>query len=115
MCLYILFFIGHPDNYRDCSLLIIFLGVLNFICSFQNILIYLIAHYIISINMSNSSKIKEHKNKLLKQYKQLIEDAYNFRQTDSALSDISEYRALKLLDQLNRLNFLSREPLQSVS
>jgi hypothetical protein len=66
------------------------------------------------IAMSKYSKIKENQNKLLKQYKQLIEDAYNFRQTDSALSDISEYRALKLLDKLNRLNFLSREPLQTV-
>jgi hypothetical protein len=65
--------------------------------------------------MSISSKIKEHQNELLLQYKQLIEDAYNFRQTDSALSDISEYRALKLLEELNRLNFLSRDPFQKVS
>ena len=50
-----------------------------------------------------------------KQYKQLIEDAYNFRQTDSALSDIFEYNALKLLDKLNRLKYLSREPLQTIS
>ena len=64
--------------------------------------------------MSNSSKIKDNQNKLQKQYKQLIEDAYNFRQTDAALSDIMEYRALKLLDKLNRLHFLSREPLQTV-
>jgi transcription elongation GreA/GreB family factor len=65
--------------------------------------------------MSKFSKIKEHQNKLQKQYKQLIEDAYNFRQTDAALSDISEYRALKLLEKLNKLHFLSREPLQTVS
>jgi hypothetical protein len=65
--------------------------------------------------MSESSKIREHQSKLQKQYKQLIEDAYNFRQTDAALSDISEFRALKLLDKLNRLHFLSREPLQTVS
>ncbi len=64
--------------------------------------------------MSISSKIKEHQNELQMQYKQLIEDAYNFRQTDSALSDISEYRALKLLEELNRLNFLSRDPFQTV-
>ena len=49
------------------------------------------------------------------QYKQLIEDAYNFRQTDAALSDIAEFRALKLLDKLNRLRFLSRDPLETVS
>jgi len=61
------------------------------------------------ITMSKSSKIKENQNKLQKQYKQLIEDAYNFRQTDSALSDILEYNALKLLEELNRLKYLSRE------
>jgi len=65
--------------------------------------------------MTKSSKIKEHQNKLQRQYKQLIEDAYNFRQTDAALSDISEFRALKLLDKLNKLNFLNREPLHTVS
>ena len=65
--------------------------------------------------MSNSSEIKENQSKLHKQYKQLIENAYNFRQTDSALSDIFEYNALKLLDKLNRLKYLSREPLQTFS
>jgi len=50
-----------------------------------------------------SSEIKGNQSKLRKKYKQLIEDAYNFRQTDSALSDILEYNALKLLDKLNRL------------
>ena len=64
--------------------------------------------------MSNSSEIKENQSKLHEQYKQLIEDAYNFRQTDSALSDILEYNALKLLDQLNRLKYLSGEPLQTI-
>ncbi|MBT8254705.1 MAG: Lacal_2735 family protein [Flavobacteriaceae bacterium] len=39
-----------------------------------------------------------------------MEEAYNLRQSDSALSDISEYRALKLLEELNRLKFLGHEP-----
>ncbi len=52
---------------------------------------------------NNSSGTKENQSKLNKKYKQLIEDAYNFRQTDSALSDILEYNALKLLEKLNRL------------
>ena len=30
MCLYLLFFEGHPDNYRDCSLLVIPLSDNNF-------------------------------------------------------------------------------------
>ncbi|MDO5977616.1 Lacal_2735 family protein [Flavivirga spongiicola] len=54
--------------------------------------------------------IQIHKRKLNQRYKELIEQAYNFRQTDSALSDISEYRAIKLLDELNKLTYLYREP-----
>lgn len=53
--------------------------------------------------------IKRQKSKLQKKYKKLIEEAYNFRQTDHALSDISEYRALKLLDKLNKLTYLERD------
>ena len=35
-----------------------------------------------------------------------MEQAYNFRQTDSALSDYCEYKAIKVLNKLNRLNYL---------
>lgn len=59
--------------------------------------------------MTESLSLKSRKRKLQKKYKQLIEDAYNFRQTDHALSDISEYRAMQLLNRLNRLKFLDRD------
>ncbi len=59
--------------------------------------------------MENCAEIKKHQLKLLSQYKELIEQAYNLRQTDSALSDISEYKAIKLLNKLNRLKYLNRE------
>lgn len=59
--------------------------------------------------MTESLSLKNRKNKLQKKYKQLVEDAYNFRQTDHALSDISEYRAMQLLNRLNRLKFLDRD------
>ncbi|WP_299556544.1 Lacal_2735 family protein [Seonamhaeicola sp.] len=55
------------------------------------------------------------KNALNKRYKELVEQAYNFRQTDSALSDISEFKAIKLLDKINRLNYLSRDMVQTAS
>lgn len=60
-------------------------------------------------------EIQAQKKSLQAQYKQLVEEAYNLRQTDSDLSDISEFRALKLLDEINKLKFLNREPLQSLS
>ncbi len=65
--------------------------------------------------MDRKSVIKNHQRKLSRRYKQLVEQAYNLRQTDSALSDISEYKALKLLNKLNRLKYLSRESSQTVS
>jgi len=59
--------------------------------------------------MDRRSILKSHQKKLNKRYKQLVEQAYNLRQSDSALSDISEYKALQLLNKLNRLKYLSRE------
>lgn len=59
--------------------------------------------------MEELTEIRKHQLKLQQQYKQLIEQAYNLRQTDSALSDISEYKAIKLLNKLNRLMYLSRD------
>ncbi|MCO4821119.1 MAG: Lacal_2735 family protein [Flavobacteriaceae bacterium] len=62
--------------------------------------------------MKKSSKIKAHQKLLLSKYKLLMEEAYNLRQTDSAQSDISEYKALKLLHRINKLKYLNREHLQ---
>ena len=64
--------------------------------------------------MNRIDIIKTNQAKLNKQYKLLIEQAYNMRQTDSALSDISEYKAIKLLNKLNRLKYLSREQINPV-
>jgi len=59
--------------------------------------------------MNRIDTIKTNQNRLSQRYKELIEQAYNFRQTDSALSDISEYKAIKLLHKLNRLRYLVRD------
>ena len=59
--------------------------------------------------MKTTQKIIENQNLLFTRYKMLVEQAYNFRQTDSALSDISEYKAIKLLHKLNKLKYLNRD------
>jgi hypothetical protein len=59
--------------------------------------------------MKPTSQILDHQKQLLSRYKRLIEQAYNLRQTDSALSDISEFKAIKLLHKLNKLNYLNRD------
>ncbi|OBQ56454.1 Lacal_2735 family protein [Tamlana sp. s12] len=65
--------------------------------------------------MKRLDAIKLHQDKLHRDYKALVEQAYNFRQTDSELSDISEYRAIKLLNKLNRLKYLYRDREQQQS
>ncbi|MFK7782132.1 Lacal_2735 family protein [Psychroserpens sp.] len=59
--------------------------------------------------MKYTQKHIEKQNILLSRYKSLIEQAYNFRQTDSALSDFSEYKAIKLLHKMNKQQFLIRD------
>ncbi|WP_298903745.1 Lacal_2735 family protein [uncultured Psychroserpens sp.] len=59
--------------------------------------------------MEYTQKIIDNHNLLLARYKSLIEQAYNFRQTDSALSDISEFKAIKLLHKINKLKYLNRD------
>jgi hypothetical protein len=65
--------------------------------------------------MKRKDLLKQHQQKLNKRYKQLVEQAYNLRQTDHALSDDSEYKAMKLLNKLNKLKYLSRENSQPIS
>jgi hypothetical protein len=63
--------------------------------------------------MNKLTDIKKHRKRLKKRYKLLIEKAYNLRQTDSAESDISEYQAIQLLDELNRLSYLHRDNMRT--
>ena len=46
--------------------------------------------------MNRIDIIRRHQEKLNDRYKELVEQAYNLRETDHALSDISEYNAMKL-------------------
>ena len=38
-------------------------------------------------------------------YKTLVEKAYNFKYTNNSLSDISEYKAMRILEEINRIKF----------
>ncbi|MBC2845574.1 Lacal_2735 family protein [Winogradskyella flava] len=59
--------------------------------------------------MANLNRLLEKKTRLKQKYRQLVEDAYNFRQTDHALSDFSEYKATKVLNKINKLKFVIRD------
>lgn len=59
--------------------------------------------------MKHAEEIKRKYNKLTMQYNLLIEKAYNLRQTDHEASDIFEYSALKKLNKINKIKYLTRE------
>lgn len=59
--------------------------------------------------MNRLQTIQDQQKKLNAEYKILVERAYNLGQTDSALRDISEYKAIKLLNRLNKLKYFYRE------
>ncbi len=63
--------------------------------------------------MSINDIIKNRQKKLDERYKELMEQAYNFRQTDSEISDLSEFKAMRLLNKLNALKYFSRNQLKS--
>ncbi len=63
--------------------------------------------------MSTNDIIKNRQKKLDERYKELMEQAYNFRQTDSELSDLAEFHAMRLLNKLNTLRYFSRNQVKS--
>jgi len=65
--------------------------------------------------MERKDIIKERRQRLNNRYKDLIEKAYNFKETDHELSDISEYKAIKLLGKLNKLDYFLLEESQPSS
>jgi len=63
--------------------------------------------------MGINNIIRKRQKKLDERYKELMEEAYNFRQTDSEISDLSEFKAMRLLNKLNALKYFTRNQLKS--
>lgn len=49
------------------------------------------------------------KKRLQKQYLKLVEISNNYRFLDESLSDLAAYKAMRLLQKLNRVRYLDRE------
>ena len=43
--------------------------------------------------------------RLESRYKKLVEKAYNFKFTNSTISDLAAYKAMRLLEKINRIKF----------
>lgn len=55
--------------------------------------------------MPTTVEIKSYTKRLEERYKRLVEKAYNFKHTDSALSDLASFKATRLLQKINRIKF----------
>lgn len=64
--------------------------------------------------MKTVLNIEDKRKNLKLKYKQLLEEAYNLRQTDSAMSDVFEFSAIQLLNEINQLKYLNREPISNL-
>jgi K+/H+ antiporter YhaU regulatory subunit KhtT len=49
------------------------------------------------------------KQRLQNQYLKLVEISNNYRFLDESLSDLAAYKAMKLLQKINRVRYLDRE------
>jgi len=56
--------------------------------------------------MSEINKLQKYKLHLEKRYYKLIERYNDYRYIDESKSDIACYKALKILDKLNRIKYL---------
>jgi len=55
--------------------------------------------------MPTTLEIKHYTKRLEERYKRLVEKAYNFKYTDSGLSDLAAFKAARLLRKINRIKF----------
>ncbi len=65
--------------------------------------------------MKRTDIIIHQRERLSNRYKYLIEKAYNIKETDHELSDIFEYKAIKLLGKLKKLDYFLIEELEPIS
>ncbi|MBT8245362.1 MAG: Lacal_2735 family protein [Winogradskyella sp.] len=56
--------------------------------------------------MSCAERLLQEKRELKQKYLFLIEDSYNHKQIDQAYSDLSEFKAIQVLNRINELKFV---------
>jgi hypothetical protein len=59
--------------------------------------------------MSRLHQLKSYKKHLQERYEKLLEMSSNYRFEDESLSDLAAYKAMKLKEKLNQVNYLDRE------
>lgn len=59
--------------------------------------------------MSRLSQLSQYRKHLEERYRRLEEQSNDYRYIDEIKSDSAAYKAMKIRDKLNRINYLSKE------
>lgn len=63
--------------------------------------------------MSRIRQLHIYKKHLEERYYKLIERSNDYRYEDESISDLASYKALRVLEKINRLRFLDKEELSN--
>ena len=59
--------------------------------------------------MSRLSQLSQYKKHLDERYRRLVEQSNDYKYIDETKSDRAAYKAMKILDKLNRISYLNNE------
>jgi hypothetical protein len=59
--------------------------------------------------MSRLNQLKRYRNHLKERHSDLVEKSNNYRFIDEPKSDSAAYKAMKILDKINRVRYLDKE------
>ena len=59
--------------------------------------------------MSRLRKLSQYKKHLDERYRRLVEQSNDYKYIDETKSDRAAYKAMKILDKLNRISYLNNE------
>jgi len=59
--------------------------------------------------MSRLSQLSQYKKHLDERYRRLVEQSNDYKYVDEIKSDRAAYKAMKILDKINRINYLNNE------
>jgi hypothetical protein len=65
--------------------------------------------------MSRINQLKTYRKHLEDRYFRLVEKSNDYRFIDESKSDTAAFKAMKILEKINRVSYLDREVLNSVS
>ena len=65
--------------------------------------------------MAQLTKLQIYRKHLENRYKSLIEKSNDYRFVDESKSDVAAFKALKILSKINKVNYLDRDILNTIS